>query len=108
MLATLSARDKRSLKSIGMTMADDCHLGKAGLSESFLKVVNDLLDRRELIKMRFDDVQGPARKEMAQELADILQAHLVNVVGRTALFYRPNLSLPREKRALSKAREFGE
>mgnify|MGYP000913742299 CR=1 FL=1 len=100
MLGKLSANDKRTLKSIGMTMGDDCHLGKAGLSDSFLKVVNDLLDRKELIKLRFDDVQGAGRKELAQELAEILQAHCVAVVGRTALYYRPNPTLARETRVL--------
>lgn len=108
MAVNLTGKDKRTLKSIGMTLADDCQLGKAGLSESFLKHVNDLLDRKELIKLRFDDVQGTMRKELASELADILNASCVAVVGRTALYYRPNPTLPKDQRALSRGSAFEE
>ena len=100
MLGSLSAKDKRTLKSRGQTLADDCHLGKAGLTEAFLQHVNDLIVRKELIKLRFDDVEGAMRKEMASELAAIVNAHCVAVVGKTMLLYRPNPTLPREKRVL--------
>ncbi len=58
--------------------------------------IAQLLDRRELVKLRFDDVEGAGRKE----LAEILDAHCEAVVGRTALYYRSNLELPRENRVL--------
>ena len=94
----LTTRQRAALRSQGQKLADDCHLGKAGLSESFLMHLDDLFSRKELVKLRFDDIQGAMRKEMADELADIASAHLVGVTGRTMLLYRPNPTLPPEKR----------
>lgn len=100
MAGPISTKNKAKLRSIGQKRNDDCHLGKAGLSEKFLAYVNQQLDSKELIKLRFEDVDGPMRKEMADELAGILRAYCIGVTGRTMLLYRPNLNLPLEKRIL--------
>jgi RNA-binding protein YhbY len=41
---------------------------------------------------------GSERKQAAEELAIAAGAQCVGVVGRTVLLYRPNESLPAEKR----------
>jgi RNA-binding protein len=84
----LSAQQKRLLKQRGQTMADDCRLGKNLFSDQFVGHLNRLLDKQELVKMRFGDLEGKDRKELAVAVCDAVGAELVQVVGRTVLLFR--------------------
>lgn len=92
----LSAQQKRLLKQRGQTMADDCRLGKNLFSDEFVGHLNRLLDKQELVKMRFSDLEGKDRKELAKAVCDAVGAELVQVVGRTVLLYRPREAKPEE------------
>lgn len=96
----LTTSQRAVLRSIGQKQQDDCRLGKAGLSEGYLAFVNELFSRKELVKLRFEDIQGPQRKELAAEIAEVFGAACVAVTGRTVLLYRPNPELPTSKRLL--------
>lgn len=92
----LSAQQKRLLKQRGQTMADDCRLGKNLFSDEFVGHLNRLLDKQELVKMRFSDLEGKDRKELAVAVCDAVGAELVQVVGRTVLLFRPREAKPEE------------
>ena len=100
---TLTSKQKRALKSQGMKMADDLRLGSAGLTEGFVQHLNDLLKRRELVKLRFTDVEGDGRQALAQQIGDASGAQCVSILGRTMLLYRPNPDLPPDKRVLGES-----
>lgn len=85
----LTGQQKRLLKQRGQQMADDCRLGKNLFSDEFVGHLNRLLDERELVKMRFSDLEGKDRKELARAVCAAVGAELVQVVGRTVLMYRP-------------------
>jgi RNA-binding protein len=97
---TLTGRQKRALKSKGMTMEDDLRLGTAGISEGFVAHLDSLLSRKELVKLRFADLEGSARKTLAAEVGEASGAEVIGVVGRTMLLYRANPELPADQRAL--------
>jgi RNA-binding protein len=84
----LTGKQKRLLKHRGQTMADDCRLGKDLLSDAFLGHLNGLLDEKELVKLRFTDLEGSARKDLARTVCAAVNAECVQVVGRTVLMYR--------------------
>ena len=85
----LTLKQKRLLKQRGQTLADGCQLGKARLTDEFLDHLNQLLDRDGLVKMRFTELEGSARKELAKAVCRAVDAECVQVVGRTVLMYRP-------------------
>lgn len=97
----LTGKQKSQLKALGQRMADDIHLGTDGLSDGFVAHLNAALQRKELVKLRFTELEGDARKEMASELSEAVGAECVAVVGRTVLLYRENPELPAKKRALA-------
>jgi len=68
-------------------------VGKEGISPAVVQSVSDLLDRRELIKVRLTGPSGAARKEIGPALADAARAACAGVIGRTVLLYRPNPEL---------------
>lgn len=90
----LSGKEKRELKQRGQTMPDDCRLGKGLFSDEFAGHLNRLLDRQELVKMRFTDLEGKDRKALAKAVCQAVEAELVQVVGRTVLLYRPRKAQP--------------
>lgn len=96
----LTGKQKSQLRSLGQTMADDSRLGKEGLSEGFIRNLRELLRRKELVKLRFTEVEGPDRKALAEQAAEAAEAELIAVVGRTALLYRENPELDASKRVL--------
>ena len=96
----LTSKQKRALKSLGAKMSDDLRLGSAGLSEGFVQHLDELLRRKELVKLRFTDVEGEARREVAEQVCEASGAQCVSIVGRTMLLYRANPELDDSKRVL--------
>ena len=96
----LTGKQKRRLKAIAQTKRDDCHLGKAGINDQFIRHVGGLLDRQELVKLRFSEVEGAQRKELAAEVCKAMKAECVHILGRTMLLYRANPELSEHKRAM--------
>ncbi len=90
----LTGKQKRLLKQRGQTMADDCRLGKGLFSDEFVGHLNRLLDKQALVKMRFGELEGRDRKELANAVCLAVGAELVQVVGRTVLMYRPRVARP--------------
>ena len=96
----LTGKQKRILKARGQTLADGCQLGQAGISESFIAHLSDLLDRRELVKVRFTETEGAARTAQADEVGAAVGAQGGGILGRTMLLYRANESLDAKQRVL--------
>ena len=96
----LTGNQKRQLRTLGQKKADDTRLGKAGLSEGFVENLRRLLAEKELVKVRFTEVEGGERKALAKTVADAADAELITLVGRTALLYRANPELDAASRAL--------
>lgn len=99
----LTGKEKRMLRGRGQTLADDGHVGKAGVTEGVLANFRGLLARKELIKVRFDELEGGDRRDFGAELAAALDAECITVVGRTVVLYRANPELPAAQRVLGEA-----
>ena len=77
----------RELKSRAQLTAVSIRLGKAGVSPEFLTALNEALDLRQLVKLRFEDLKDE-RKAVARQLAETTGSQLVQQVGHTAVFFR--------------------
>lgn len=97
---TLTGKQKRALKALGQKIPDDLRVGAEGLSEGFVAALSRVLDRKEVAKVRFTDLEGDDRKSFALEIAEAAGAVCVATVGRTVLLYRANPELDPGKRAL--------
>lgn len=73
------------LRSRGHSLEDSVQLGKAGVTEAFLGVLERELKRAELVKVR---VGRHVEVDLAQ-VAEQVKGKLVHKVGRMAVFYRP-------------------
>ena len=92
----LTGKQKRSLRSLGRQLKPLCEIGKAGMSGEVVKNIRQLLDKHELIKVRFRTGDSDDRDSGGEELAKATGAACIAVVGRMVLLYKPNEQL--EKR----------
>jgi RNA-binding protein len=85
------------LKGLAQKMEASLTLGKAGLSEGFLKMVDTALNDHELVKVKFGGEFKEQRKTLAPELAQKSQSRLVTLIGNVAVLYRQNASPEKRK-----------
>ena len=87
-LAPLSNRETRELKARAQHLEAVLKLGKAGVTEGFIKSLDQVLKDHELVKVKLADFKDQ-RKEIAPQLAEKTGSHLVALVGHVIVLYRP-------------------
>jgi RNA-binding protein len=98
MTSTLSGAEKRALRARGQRLEATVRLGHAGLTEGWLRTLDEALSKDELVKVRFTD---PAvdRKLIAPEVAEKSASELVALVGNVAVYFRRKKKGPAETEA---------
>ena len=79
----------RKLKGMAQRMEASLKVGKQGLSEGFIKTLDEELKRHELVKVKFAEFKEQ-RKEIAPQLAEKTQSHLIALVGNVVVLFRQN------------------
>lgn len=90
----LIGKQKRYLRSMGNGMDPILQVGKGGITETVVKQTDEVLEARELIKCRVLQNCLEEPKTLADELAEQVQAELVQVIGRNFLLFRPSKNKP--------------
>ena len=83
----LSNAQKRELKAQAQRLEAVMKLGHGGLSDAFLKGLDEALTRHGLVKMKFTDFKEE-RKSLAPQIAERTGSTLVQQVGNIAVFFR--------------------
>jgi RNA-binding protein len=86
----------RKLKGLAQRMDASLKVGKQGLSDGFIKTLNEELDRHELVKLKFVEFKEQ-RKELAPKLAERTHSHLVTLLGNVVVLYRQNADESKQK-----------
>lgn len=89
----MSAPKLSELKSRAQLLNPSIKLGKAGASPEFLAELGKLLTLHGLVKLRFEGFKEE-RKTLSKELAEKMEATLVQQVGHTAVYYRKPSARP--------------
>ena len=88
MLAPLTNSQIRKFKAVAQLLEPMLKVGKAGLSEGFIRTVSDTLAQHELVKIKFADLKDQ-KKELAPLLAEKTGSHLIMRVGNVMVLHRP-------------------
>jgi RNA-binding protein len=83
----LTNADIRRLKSQAQHLEPMFKVGKAGLSDGFVKSVAEGLTLHELVKVKFVEFKED-KKTLAPELAEKTASRLIMRVGNVAVLYR--------------------
>ncbi|MDB6029292.1 MAG: hypothetical protein JWM68_5515 [Verrucomicrobiales bacterium] len=92
----LNNQQIRKLKALGQHLNPTLKVGKAGLSEGFLKSVDEALSLHELIKVKFDDFKEE-KKELSPVLAEKTSSELIQRVGHVVVLFRQNPDPAKQK-----------
>lgn len=86
----------RKLKGMAQRMDASLKIGKQGLSEGFIKSLQEELSRHELVKVKFTEFKEQ-KKELAPQLAERTHSHLITLLGNVAVYFRRNTDEARQK-----------
>ena len=84
----LTSKQRSKLKSIAANLTPAGDVGKEGMGENMLKSFSDCLEARELIKINIQENADGDPQSIGRELASLLNAECVIVIGRKAVLYR--------------------
>ena len=71
-------------------------IGKQGLSDPFIRSLDEELSRHELVKVKFAEFKDQ-KKELAPQLAERTHSRLVMQVGNVVVLFRRNPDEARQK-----------
>ncbi len=83
-----TSKQRSHLKSIASTMKPVAQVGKEGIGENLVRSLSEALEARELIKVTLLPAAGEDGVNIAENLAELLEAEVVTVIGRKAILYR--------------------
>lgn len=84
----LSSKQKAKLKGIAMTQPSIFQIGKGSINENLVEGLNSALKSKELIKVTLLKTSGDDPLAIAKELEQLTESTLVEVKGKTAVFYK--------------------
>jgi RNA-binding protein len=88
MLEPLNNSQIRKFKAAAQRLEPMLKVGKAGLSEGFIRSVDVALTQHELVKIKFAEFKAE-KKELAPQLAEKTASHLIMRVGNVMVLHRP-------------------
>ncbi len=91
----MTSKQRAYLRGLANTMDPIVHVGKGGMSDTIVKQADDALTARELIKGRVLETAPETAKDIAAEIATVVSADVVHVIGRTFVLYRRNNKEPK-------------
>ncbi len=84
----ITGKQRSYLKSLANKIDTLCFIGKDGITDNVIKDINNLLDKRELVKVKIQESADLNPKDVCNDLAGILKAEFVQAIGRKFTLYR--------------------
>ncbi|MBQ6626848.1 MAG: ribosome assembly RNA-binding protein YhbY [Ruminococcus sp.] len=99
----LTSKQRAYLRSLANSIDTIIMVGKGGLSEQIIKSADDAITARELIKGKVLESCELSVREVADSIANEINADVVQVIGTKFVLYRRNekepvITLPRSKK----------
>ena len=96
----LSGKQRSYLKKMAHELDPTVYIGKSGLTENIKKEMLTGFEARELVKVKIQEGCTLDPKDVANQLADELDAEFVQAIGRKFVLYRESkdhkkIELPR-------------
>ena len=93
----MKGSERAELRAEAHHLQPTVHVGQNGLTPSLVGSLDDALRTHELVKVKLGKTAELKAKDVAGQLAAATASEVVQVIGRTATFYRENPDLKRKK-----------
>jgi RNA-binding protein len=94
---TMRGKERAALRGEANRLPATVHIGHQGLVPGAIQSLDDALRTQELVKVQLSKHSDRTPKVIANELATATRSEVVQVIGRTATFYRFNPDLHSEE-----------
>lgn len=84
----ITSKQRRFLKSLAHDLDPTVHIGKAGMTENIIKELEICLEMKELVKVKLQEGCQLTAKDVANEVAEKLNAEFVQAIGHKFTIYR--------------------
>ncbi|MCH4984156.1 ribosome assembly RNA-binding protein YhbY [Macrococcoides goetzii] len=88
----LTGKQKRFLRAEAHHLDPIFQIGKGGISDNLIEQLNDVLEKRELIKVSVLQNNDDDKQELAETIARRVHGELVQVIGSTIILYKPSVN----------------
>lgn len=89
----MRGKDRAELRAEAHHLKPTVHVGHHGITDSLLQSLDDALQANELVKIQVERNAPITVKEAANQLADQMEAEVIQVIGRKTTLYRLNPEL---------------
>ncbi len=86
----MTTKERAELRSFANTITASYYIGKDGLTDKVLTGIREVLTARELIKVGVQEDAPLTAREACEEVADLLGAEPVQVIGKKFVIYKRN------------------
>ena len=93
----MRGKDRAGLRAEAHHLSATVHVGQHGLTPTLIASLDDALRTHELVKIKLGKGADIKPKDAAAQLAGATKAEVIQVIGRTATFYRENPDLAKKK-----------
>ncbi|MBQ0111209.1 MAG: ribosome assembly RNA-binding protein YhbY, partial [Oscillospiraceae bacterium] len=85
---TLTSKQRAFLRAKGNSLETVFQIGKQGLNDALLKQTDELLELRELVKLRVLETCEISSREAADTIANGIGAQVVQVIGSRFILFK--------------------
>ena len=85
----LTGKEKRALRAEGNLLKPEVWIGKEGVTSGSITNIENTFNTKELVKIKIQESCPLDKKEVAKIIRKKTDAELVQIIGRTLLFYKP-------------------
>lgn len=93
---SMRGKDRAALRAEAHHLNASIHVGHQGITDTLIGALEEALDARELVKLQVSRNAPMDVKDVANMLAERLDADVIQVIGRTTTLYRHNPDLERK------------
>lgn len=86
----MTSKERAELKRQAMALEPIIQIGKDGISEALALTATQAIKNRELIKVSVLDNSGEDTRKVANDLANMIGAEIVQVIGKRFVLYKHN------------------
>lgn len=97
-MTKLNPKQRQYLKGLAHSLKPILQIGRAGVTDTVLRSVENLFNNRELLKIKVPDSAPEDADDSAEKITGSLKGvELVQVIGKTIVLYRPHPEKPEIK-----------
>ena len=93
----MKGSERAELRAEAHHLSPTVHVGHQGITDALIASLDDALRTHELVKVKLAKVSDQTPKVAAGNLAQATGSEVVQVIGRTATFYRENPEIVKKK-----------